>query len=74
MKHYFKVAEFKCCVNCEVQSLNERLGIVVSSFPIIEEVETENADAVIYDLAGRRIEKITQAGIYIVNGNKVLVK
>lgn len=42
MKHYFKVAEFKCCVNCEVQSLNERLGIVVSSFTIIEEVETEN--------------------------------
>ena len=40
----------------------------------IESVDTEAEDAVIYDLAGRRIEKITTAGIYIVNGRKVLVK
>ena len=29
---------------------------------------------VIYDLAGRRIEKIVEKGIYIVNGRKVIVK
>lgn len=40
----------------------------------IEGVEVENVEKVIYDLTGRRIEKITKAGIYIVNGNKVLVK
>ena len=34
-------------------------------------VETEQTT---YDLQGRKIEKITQAGIYIVNGKKVLVK
>ena len=40
----------------------------------IENVETEVENNVIYDLTGRRIEKITNAGIYIVNGCKVLVK
>ena len=40
----------------------------------IESVEAEVEENVIYDLTGRRIEKITNAGIYIVNGNKVLVK
>ena len=34
-------------------------------------VEKENA---IYDLQGRKIERITQGGIYIINGNKVVVK
>ena len=40
----------------------------------IESVAVETENTVIYDLTGRRIEKITNAGIYIVNGNKVLVK
>ena len=40
----------------------------------IESVTIETENTVIYDLTGRRIEKITNAGIYIVNGNKVLVK
>ena len=40
----------------------------------VESVASEVENNVIYDLAGRRIEKITEAGIYIVNGNKVLVK
>ena len=33
-----------------------------------------DGEQVIYDITGRRIEKITSAGIYIVNGVKVLVK
>ena len=45
--------------------------IIASS---IEAFNAESENNVIYDLAGRRIEKITEAGIYIVNGNKVLVK
>ena len=40
----------------------------------IEGVEAENGEKVIYDLTGRRVENITNAGIYIVNGKKVLVK
>ena len=40
----------------------------------IEEVVVENNENVIYDLQGRRVSEITKAGIYIVNGNKILVK
>ncbi|MBO5922279.1 MAG: hypothetical protein J6Q48_07845 [Bacteroidaceae bacterium] len=40
----------------------------------IEEVETENAETIIYDLTGRRVNEITKAGVYVVNGKKVLVK
>jgi hypothetical protein len=40
----------------------------------IENIITENRTDAIYDLTGRRIEAITKAGIYIINGKKVLVK
>lgn len=40
----------------------------------IDDVEAEDAEDVIYDLTGRRINEITEAGIYIINGKKVLVK
>ena len=41
----------------------------------IEEVKGENGEVkTIYDLTGRRVENITNAGIYIVDGKKVLVK
>lgn len=40
----------------------------------IESIVGENGVQAIYDLTGRRIEKISAAGIYIVNGKKVLVK
>ena len=40
----------------------------------IEGVDAEAENTVIYDLSGRRIAEITKAGIYIVNGKKVLVK
>jgi uncharacterized protein YlzI (FlbEa/FlbD family) len=35
-----------------------------------------NGEAIesIYDLQGRKIEKVTNGGIYIINGKKVLVK
>ncbi len=39
----------------------------------IDGVDAE-VEQVIYDITGRRIEKITNAGVYIVNGVKVLVK
>ena len=41
----------------------------------IGEVKSENGEMkAIYDLTGRQINEITKAGIYIVNGKKVLVK
>jgi hypothetical protein len=40
----------------------------------IEDVEAAADEQVIYDLTGRRIEKITAPGIYIVNKKKVVVK
>ena len=40
----------------------------------VENVVVENEVKAIYDLTGRRVEAITTAGIYIVNGKKVLVK
>ena len=41
---------------------------------IIEDIEEESNDAVIFDLQGRRITEITKPGFYIVNGKKTLVK
>lgn len=40
----------------------------------IEEVKGENGEQAIYDLTGRRVEKVTNAGVYIVNGKKTVVK
>ena len=40
----------------------------------IEGVEAEAENAVIYDLTGRRVNEITKAGIYIINGKKIMVK
>lgn len=47
---------------------------IVNTESGIEDVVVENGANVIFDLTGRRIENITDAGIYIVNGKKVLVK
>ena len=40
----------------------------------VENVEIGNEKSEIYDLTGRKVENITKAGVYIVNGCKVLVK
>lgn len=40
----------------------------------IENVSAAEGEQVIYDLLGRRVESITGAGIYIVNGKKVVIK
>ncbi len=41
---------------------------------VIETVETENANAPIYDLSGRRVLSTVKGGIYIQNGKKFIVK
>lgn len=40
----------------------------------IKDIATENSNQVIYDLTGRRVKAINNAGIYIVNGKKMIVK
>ena len=40
----------------------------------VEEVEIRNESKEIYDLTGRRVNEITKAGVYVVNGRKILVK
>ena len=40
----------------------------------IDNITVENGTSVIYDLAGRKVNAITTAGIYIVNGKKVIIK
>ena len=47
---------------------------IVAGESSVDDVVVENGEKVIYDLTGRRIDNITKAGIYIVNGKKVLVK
>lgn len=51
------------------QFLNEATGISNASVSTIEEHDTP-----IYDLMGRRVQKISQSGIYLKNGKKFLVK
>ena len=61
--------------------MSESLGQVINvvfgdekTVTSIENITVENGANVIYDLTGRKVDAITTAGIYIVNGKKVLVK
>ena len=50
-------------------------GIIGGGTTEIEDVESENEEAkAIYDLQGRKLNTITEPGLYIINGNKILVK
>ena len=40
----------------------------------IDVVETENAEAPIYDLSGRRVNNTVKGGLYIQNGKKFIIK
>ena len=48
--------------------------ITIAGDTAVEGIEAEAENAEIYDLTGRRVEKITNAGIYIVNGVKKVIK
>lgn len=40
----------------------------------VDNIKVANGEQAIYDLLGRRVERITEAGLYIVNGKKVIIK
>ena len=47
---------------------------IISDDSSVESIETENAEKTVYDLTGRNVKQITNAGIYIVNGKKIVIK
>lgn len=63
LETYFKTAGLKSVTEYEFTGVTA-----------IESIENESTEKVIYDLTGRRVDTITKAGIYIVNGKKTLVK
>ena len=74
-----KMTEHKLYCNIDIdmtamleQTINVKFG--QEDLSCISGIETENGANVIYDLTGRKVNTITTAGIYIVNGKKVLVK
>lgn len=56
------------------QGACEGIYTVTISDTAIDGIEAETENAEIYDLTGRRVNNITKAGIYIVNGVKKIVK
>ena len=64
-----------CSINIEMmdQIINVEFGDA-DAVTSIENIAAENGANVIYDLTGRKVNEINAAGIYIVNGKKVLVK
>ena len=74
-----KMNEYKLYCNIDID-MTATLGQVINvtfgqeDFSGIVGIKTENGADVIYDLTGRKVDAITTAGIYIVNGKKVLVK
>lgn len=74
-----KMNEYKLYCNIDID-MTATLGQVINvtfgqeDLSGIVGIKTENCADVIYDLTGRKVDAITTAGIYIVNGKKVLVK
>ncbi|MBO7231492.1 MAG: Ig-like domain-containing protein [Bacteroidaceae bacterium] len=58
------------------QIIDVLIKVVAPEVPetAIEEVMGEKAATVIYDIAGRKVEKVVTPGFYIVNGKKTFVK
>ena len=67
-----------CTIDIDMSAILEQVINVVfgdeNTVTSISNIAVENAENVIYDITGRRVNEITKAGIYIVNGKKVLVK
>ena len=78
---YFKVGPVDGNANsyypyCDAPFSSAELWILeeVKNATVIEDVEIDNKREDIYDLSGRKLKEITAPGIYIIGGNKILVK
>jgi hypothetical protein len=78
---YFKVGPVDGNANsyypyCDAPFSSAELWVLeeVGAATAIEKVEVRDEKEEIFDLTGRRVNEITKAGIYIVNGCKILVK
>lgn len=60
-------------IESETQALRIRFAGEEGGTTSIE-LPTVGEEVVVYDLTGRRVEKLTEKGIYIVNGKKVVIK
>ena len=71
-----KMTEYKLYCNIDIDMTDMLVNVKFGQEDLsgIEGIEAENGASVIYDLTGRKIDAINAAGIYIVNGKKVLVK
>ncbi|MBR5592954.1 MAG: hypothetical protein IKW46_02655 [Bacteroidaceae bacterium] len=69
-----KMTEHKLYCNINIEDLGVAVTFGQADLTGINNVESENGANVIYDLTGRKVNEINAAGIYIVNGKKVLVK
>ncbi|MBQ5617327.1 MAG: hypothetical protein IIU90_06215, partial [Bacteroidaceae bacterium] len=59
----------------EIEVIPETTFTFIVKYPTsIESINAEAEKTEIYDLTGRRVEKITAAGIYIINNRKQVVK
>jgi uncharacterized membrane protein len=59
----------------EIEVIPETTFTFIVKYPTsIESINAESEETAIYDLTGRRVEKITAAGIYIINNRKQVVK
>ena len=60
-----------------INELTKKISAVKGGYTIstgINGVIFDEADAVIYDSRGRKVKRITSAGVYIVNGKKIYIK
>ena len=67
-----------CTIDIDMSEMLEQIINVVfgdeNAVTSINNIAVENGANVIYDITGRKVKEITNAGIYIVNGKKVFVK
>ena len=68
---HYVLDKYKCYLTLPVSATRYNALFFEGEETGIESIETENAKAEIYDLAGRRVQK-AQKGLYIVNGVKVI--
>ena len=59
-------------ITVTVDKAEKKITVVNNAVSIVEDVKGEAERTVIYDLAGRRVQKVYRPGIYIIDGKKYL--